>query len=144
MTRRSLPMEIVLWIPVGLIPIINGALRMLLYARWLGEPWASMLSSALDVVAVTAYAVFAQRRWPVDTWRRAVGRGLLWILMTTLDHFGLGTFVFGISLPLLVAKYDLLGGEMWALVSLAILAAPVFGRWKVGAQAECDASVSHS
>ncbi len=130
-----------MWVPVGVIPILNGALRMMLYARALGEPRASMLSSALDVIVVGAYACLAQRRWPVAGWGPAVGRGLLWISMTTLAHFGLGAFVFGIPVPALVAKYDLLGGETWLLVSLAILAAPVFGRWRSGARGNRAASV---
>jgi hypothetical protein len=131
----SLVKELGLWVPVGLIPILNGALRMSLYARWLGEPWASRLSSALDVLLLGTYACFAQRRWPVVTRGGAVSRGLLWISMTTSNHFILGAFVFGIPWPALVDKYDLLDGELWPLVSLAILAAPVLGRWKVAPRA---------
>ncbi len=139
--RRSPGIEIASWVPVGLIPIVNGALRMALYARWLGEPLASLSSSALDVLAVGAYACLVQRRWPVETWHGAVGRGLLWISLTTLDHFGLGAFVFGISWPALAAKYDLLAGETWPLVSLAIFAAPAFARWKLGSPGALEASV---
>jgi hypothetical protein len=129
---HALPVELLLWLPVGVTPILNGAIRMSVYARWLGEPAASMLSSALDVLVVAAYAVFAQRRRPLDTWPRAAGRGLLWSALTASSHFGLGAFVFGIPWPSLVAKYDLLAGETWPLVSLAILAAPPFARWRAG------------
>ncbi len=129
MTARTLPRELLLWLPAGVIPILNGAVRLALYARWLGEPRASMLSSALDVLAVCAYASLVQRRWPVATWGGAAGRGAAWLALTTSNHFALGALVFGAPLPALVAKYDLLGGELWLVVSLAILAAPVLGRW---------------
>jgi len=128
----SLPLELLLWLPVGVTPILNGAIRMAVYARWLGEPAASWLSSALDVLVMTAYAVLAQRRRPLDTWPRAAGRGVLWSVLTASSHFGLGAFVFGIPWPSLVAKYDLLAGETWPIVSLAILAAPPFARWRAG------------
>jgi hypothetical protein len=129
MTPRALPRALLLWLPVGVIPILNGAIRMALYARWLGEPRASWLSSALDVLAVGAYAWLVQRRWPVATWGGAVGRGLVWLSFTTLNHFALGALVFGVPPHALLAKYDLLAGELWLVVSLAIFAAPVVGRW---------------
>lgn len=138
MTARNLARELVLWLPVGLVPILNGAIRLALYARWVGEPRASMVSSALDVLAVCAYASLVQRRWPTATWGGAVGRGLTWLGLTTLNHFALGALVFGVPLHALVAKYDLLAGEPWLLVSVAILAAPILGRWiaaRVPAQA---------
>lgn len=129
MPLRSLPRELVLWLPVGAIPILNGAVRLALYARWLGEPRASLLSSALDVLAVTAYASLVQRRWPAATWGRAARRGVAWLALTTVNHFALGALVFGVPLRALVAKYDVSAGEAWLVVSLAILAAPLLGRW---------------
>ena len=56
MTRRHVLREIALWVPVGAIPIINGALRMLLYAHWLGEPRASLQRAfqAVDLDQVDA------------------------------------------------------------------------------------------
>jgi len=123
-------MEILLWVPVGLVPITNGALRIFLYGNWIGEPQASVVSSALDVTVVSAYACLAERRWPVETWGGAVCRGCLWLAMTTLNHFGLGFWLFGMSLQTLVAKYYLHKGEMWSLVSLGVAVAPAFGRWK--------------
>lgn len=129
MTTRTLARALLLWLPVGVIPILNGAIRLALYTRWLGEPRASMVSSALDVLAVCAYASLAQRRWPAATWGGAAGRGGAWVALTTLNHFALGALVFGVPVPALAAKYDLLAGEPWLLVSLAVLAAPTFGRW---------------
>src|SRR5690348_13100936 len=112
MTPRALPRALLLWLPVGVIPILNGAIRIALYARWLGEPRASWLSSALDMLAIGAYACLVQRRWPAATWGGAVGRGLVWLSLTTLNHFVLGTFVFGVPPHALLAKYDLLAGEL--------------------------------
>lgn len=128
MAARTLGRELLLWLPVGAIPILNGAIRLALYARWLGEPRASMVSSALDVLAVCAYAYFVQRRWPAAR-GGAAGRGAAWLALTTLNHFALGALVFGVPLPVLVAKYDLLAGELWLVVSLAILAAPILATW---------------
>jgi hypothetical protein len=132
MSWRHLTRDIALWLPVGAIPIANGAVRMFLYGRWIGEPLSSLVSSALDVSLIIAYAGLVQRRWPVTTRRGAAGRGVLWTALTTSNHFALGAFVFGITLPALLAKYDLLGGETWLLVSFAIFAAPAVAMWRAG------------
>lgn len=129
---RRLATDLVLWIPVGIVPILNGAVRMALYARALGEPRASRLSSALDVAAIVAWAWLAQRRWPAGGWGGAARRGVAWLAATTATHFGLGALAFGIPMPALAAKYDLRAGELWGIVSLAILAAPALGRWTAG------------
>lgn len=127
---RRIPRELALWVPVALIPIVSGAVRLLAYARWIGEPRASIVSSALDVIAMGAYACLVQRRWPAESAGRAVGRGLLWVTLTTLDHFALGLFVFSLPLSVVVGKYDLFAGETWLLVSLGIFAAPPFAWWR--------------
>jgi hypothetical protein len=132
MSPRPLPRELLLWLPVGIIPILNGAIRIALYARWLGEPRASLVSSALDVLAICAYASVVQRRWPAATWGGAAVRGGTWVALTTLDHFALGALVFGVPVPALFAKYDLRAGELWGVVSLAVFVAPLFGRWIAG------------
>ena len=132
MSWRALTRDFASWLPVGVIPIVNGAIRLLVYGRWVGEPLASIVSSALDVSLVLAYAGLVQRRSPVTTRSAAARRGLLWIALTTSNHFGLGAFVFGISLGALLAKYDLFRGELWLLVSLAIFAAPALAMWRAG------------
>jgi hypothetical protein len=130
MDLRRVAREGASWLPVGIVPILNGAVRMLTYGPRLGEPRASLLSSALDVLLVLAWARHVERRRPVATWGGAARRGILWLALTTASHFGLGAFVFGISWGALASKYDLRAGELWGLVSLAILVAPAFGRWR--------------
>jgi hypothetical protein len=119
--------EILLWIPVGLIPLLNGTIRILGYSRWIAEPSASFVSSACDALAIGAYAFFAQRSWPATS-RGAIARGSGWLALSTLNHFGLGCLAFGMSLSALAAKYDLLRSETWGLISLVILLAPVLAR----------------
>lgn len=129
--RRALR-EALLWVPVGLAPILNGAARVFLYGSWLGEPAASLVSSSLDAILACAWACAVQRRWPVATGAGAVRRGATWLALTTVSHFGLGALAFGIPFAALVAKYDVLRGETWLLVSAAILVAPIIARGLLG------------
>lgn len=115
-----LPGEILGWLPVGAIPIANGLLRLATYQAWLGEPFASVVSSFADVVLVLLYARWLGRRWPAH----ALQRGFLWLSLTTATHFGLGLGVFGMTVDQLAGKYRVWDGELWGLVSLCVFAAP--------------------
>jgi hypothetical protein len=127
---KRIAYELLQWIPVGLFPLANGMIRIFGYSRWLGEPYASFLSSGCDVLVIAFYARFLQGRRPVRTRRSALSRGALWLGLSTLDHFALGYLVFGMSLSSLAAKYNPGRLETWGFISLVILMAP-FVAWRI-------------
>jgi len=112
--------EILYWLPVGIIPIFNGMIRIFFYQKILGEPYSSFVSSSFDIILIFAYALFVQIRKP----GRPDLRGFIWALLSTLTHFSLGLLLFGMSFDQLVAKYQLWKGETWLLITLFIFAAP--------------------
>ena len=57
----GLAREVIRWLPVGLIPIANGMLRMLIYEETLCEPWSWLLSATLDVALILVYAILLNR-----------------------------------------------------------------------------------
>lgn len=123
---------LLLWVPVGAIPLLDGAIRLVSYGPRLGEPASSLISTACDIALIAAYALWAQRRWPATSRRRALGRGALWLALSTANHFALGLWAFGMSAASLVAKYDFLNFETWGLISLVIFAAPWFAAARRG------------
>jgi len=121
--------EVLAWLPVGLIPIANGVLRMMTYQVWLAEPWSSLLSSTLDVTFIVLYANWLEKKRPH---RRPAFRGLVWVILSTLNHFLLGLALFGLSLADLLSKYAIMRGETWLLISASILVAPSVAAKLVG------------
>lgn len=118
---RHFGRDVLLWLPVGLIPIVNGLVRVATYQSALGEPAAGWVSASLDCALILGYALCL--RPP-----RNVGlRAATWLFCTTMLHFALGALAFGMPLRDLLQKYDLSSGEPWLLVNLAIAAAPWIG-----------------
>ena len=120
--------EILLWIPAGLIPLFNGAVRILTYQKMVGEEAAVIFSSASDLILIFAYACMVQRWRPSEKQTQAIGRGLLWFGLSTSLHFALGLLVFGTSLYEVVNKYNIVAGETWGLISIFILFAPLLAK----------------
>jgi hypothetical protein len=120
--------EALIWLPVGLIPIVNGVVRVTTYGPRLGEPGASVISSAADLALIALYAFALESKAPP---RSALGRGILWLSLTTLSHFGLGLAAFGLTWESLAAKYNVLAGETWGIISLGILFLPLIARTRV-------------
>lgn len=110
--------DLALWVPVGLIPIVDGILRMMLYEPQLGARTAGYVSAAVDIIAILAFAAWAEHT------ERPLRRGLIWLTLSTALHFALGRAL-GLPLSTSLAKYDLSMGEPWGLVSAFIFASPL-------------------
>lgn len=121
--RRFL-FELLVWLPVGAIPIVNGILRFTVYRPILGESVAGLASTALDMLLILGYAMLLQRKRPLIDSSMRLWRGILWLALSTANHFLLGHYLFGLSFAALAGKYGFLSGETWALISLVILFAP--------------------
>lgn len=115
--------DIVLWLPVGLIPIANALVRLSVYQDSLGETAAGWLSAILDITFILLYAgLFAP---PSKIGPSEIGlRAAIWTACTTGLHFGLELLVIAVPAEALVGKYDLVAGEPWLLVTIAIAASP--------------------
>jgi hypothetical protein len=123
MTKRRSPahqiaQDVLLWVPVGLMPIGNGLIRLTIYQHAVGEQIAGWISALLDCGLIVFYAAF------LTPPRSAPLRSATWLACTTTLHFALGLLVFAIPIWELLLKYNLLHGEPWLVVNLAIVLAP--------------------
>lgn len=115
--------DLVLWLPIGLIPIANALVRLSVYQESVGETAAGWISAILDITFILLYASLIAP--PSKIGPSTIGlRATVWTACTTGLHFGLGLFVFEIPVAALVGKYDLIAGEPWLLVTIAIAASP--------------------
>jgi hypothetical protein len=110
------------WVPMVIIAVANGALRVTTFARVLPELRAHQLSTATGIVFMGAYIWLVIRLWPPATPRQALAVGGLWVVLTVAFEFVFGRLVMGNPWPRLLHDYDLLAGRLW-LVFLAWLAA---------------------
>jgi len=112
------------WGGLAALGVANGAARQGLYADALGDHAAHQLSTVTLLLLVAAYTRWLQRRWPLGDDLSAVRVGAAWAVMTVGFELGFGHFVAGTSWKTLLADYDLLAGNLWALVPTGIALAP--------------------
>lgn len=126
MNRAYIVRESFTWIPVGLIPIADGLIRMATYGNAMDPDAAGALSAFSDILFICAYALFLEWQRPVYAF--GFRRGGLWFALSNASHFLLGHYVFGMSWRALVGKYDITAGESWIAVAIMIGVAPVLAR----------------
>ena len=112
------------WLPIPVIGILNGGLRVAVYQNTLGDSAAHQLSCLTGILLFACYIWLIARRWPFDSGRQALTVGLVWMALTIAFEFGMGLFVLGQPLSVLLADYNVLAGHFWPLVLLTIGFAP--------------------
>ena len=120
-----------LWFPIVLIAFANGALREMVYKKWVGELAAHQVSTIIMLLLFSLYAYFIFQRFPPESGRQALLIGLLWLVMTIAFEFGLGRMR-GYSWPKLLNDYNIMKGRVWIFIPLWVMLAPyVFYKWLV-------------
>lgn len=112
------------WLGLMLLAILNGTLRQALYADRLGELSAHQLSTAILLLAFTAYLWGLSTAWPIGSAGLAWRIGLLWLCLTLAFETGMVRLVGGHPWERLLHEYDLLAGRVWLLVPLWTLLGP--------------------
>jgi hypothetical protein len=115
---------LVAWLGLPVLGIANGAIRDVTYKRVAGELAAHQLSTATLLVLMAAYLWALERRWPIQTSRRALTIGGSWAVLTVLFEFGFGRYVAGDSWATLLHAYNLAEGRVWASVPLFTVVGP--------------------
>ncbi len=128
------------WLPLPVIGIINGGLRVALYQNTLGDTAAHQLSCLTGILLFAAYAWFIAHRWPFAGGRQALIVGLTWMGLTIAFEFGMGIFVLRQPLSVLLADYNVAAGRFWLLVLLTIGSAPYLA-YRLGGRAPSISSI---
>jgi cell shape-determining protein MreD len=115
------------WLLVMVMAIVNGTIRDFTYGRLLGERLAHSLSVIPLLVAIFALAIWLARRWPLPSPAATAAIGAIWLAFTLGFEFGLGTAA-GRPMRDLLAQYDLLRGNLWPLIPVAMAVAPAIAR----------------
>ena len=107
------------WLPMILLAVANGTLRQFILLDRFGELKAHQLSTLLLIVLCSIYvwAIFSQLS--IQSTRQAFIVGIVWVALTIIFEFGMGTLA---NRPMenLLRDYQILSGRVW-LVFLAWL-----------------------
>lgn len=119
-----------LWVAMAVFAVINGIFREVMLIPLIGERVGHVVSTVLLIVAILLLSYFYFTRSGID-YKRAelVGIGVVWVVLTVGFEFLVG-FLEGIPVSETLAQYDLLAGQVWIFVPLALLITPlVFGAY---------------
>jgi len=124
-----------IWCGLLMVAFLNGAVRVRWLIPTLGDSAAHLLSALIlsTVVIVVAWRAIVWLQ-PHDA-NEALLIGDEWVLLTMAFEFLAGYYLFGASWDALLAQYDVSRGEMWLLVLITMLMAPVaaaFGHHLIG------------
>ena len=112
------------WVPMVFIAIVNGTLRQVWYAKYLGELRAHQLSTATLVLVLGVYIWAVIRLLRPHSAMQTLMIGLIWCVLTVGFEFIFGHYIAGHPWSRLLQDYNLFAGRIWAIVLLWITLAP--------------------
>ena len=116
---------ILLWIPMLLIAVANGALREAVLMKWVNNLTAHQISTATLLLFFTLYIGSIIKRFIPHSSSQAIAVGVLWLVLTLSFEFGFGRWR-GNTWEKLFADYNIRQGRVWILVPIWVAIAPYF------------------
>ena len=115
---------VVTWVILFAVMFANGAARVVVLQRHLGEDRARQIASLTGLVLVFLVSWLFVRATPEATLRQLLWIGAVWLAGTLAFEFLFGHFVSGLSWMDLLADYNILKGRLWSLILVSICLAP--------------------
>ncbi len=113
-----------LWFPMIVIAIINGALRQGFYVTFLDNLSAHQLSVVTGILFFAIYIWIITGKWKIKSSKESVQIGLMWLLMTIFFEFLFGHFIMGHTWEKLLYDYNILEGRLWIIVLIWVTISP--------------------
>ena len=124
MKKSVLRAHLAAWLLLPPAAALNGTLRDFTYGTAMPTNIAHSISVVPLVAIIGAWAAFLARRRPLPDRRSATLVGVAWLVATVAFETGLDALR-GVPIDRLVAEYDVTRGNLWPLVPLATLFAPI-------------------
>jgi hypothetical protein len=113
-----------LWFPLVPLAILNGIMREAWLVPMLGYRFALPLSGVSLSVLIFLFTLVVSPWFRASTKAHYAAVGKTWLLMTVLFEFLFGYYVMGESLTRMLEAYNVLKGNLWALVLVSTAASP--------------------
>ncbi|QZP37499.1 hypothetical protein [Halobaculum magnesiiphilum] len=117
------------WVAMATIAVANGVLRETVLVPRVGEYTGHVASTAALVAAILLFS-FAYFSWtPIDYTRAELLLiGIVWTAFTVGFEFVVG-HVEGTPVSVTLGQYDVLAGQVWIAVPIALLVSPPLFGW---------------
>ncbi len=118
-----------LWVFMALVAVLNGGFRELVLVPRIGSYPGHVLSTALLVSAILglSYLFFRTIAIPYDVGQlMVIGAG--WVVLTVVFEFLVGHLE-GTPVSVTLGQYNVLAGQVWIAVPLALLVTPLAFGW---------------
>ncbi len=106
------------------IAILNAFFRESFLSGRFSELHAHQISTATAVLLFGIYIWWLTGRCGLESARRAVAVGLIWLLLTVSFEFLFGRYVMGHPWERLFWDYNILAGRVWIIIPVWIALAP--------------------
>ncbi|WP_394324652.1 hypothetical protein [Halorhabdus tiamatea] len=117
---------------MAVIAVANGVFRETVLIDRVGEYTGHVLSTAMLVVAIIVVAALYFGTTPIDyTQAELLAVGASWTVLTVGFEFLVG-FLEGTPPSETIAQYNVLAGQVWIVVPLTLLFAPLGVSWLSG------------
>ena len=117
------------WVIMAVVAVVNGVFRETVIIPVVGEYPGHVVSTVLLVAAILVVSYLFFTRTSTDFTRLELALvGVLWTAMTVGFEFLVG-YLEGVPPEVTIGQYDVLAGQVWIVVPLALLVAPLLFGW---------------
>lgn len=113
-----------LWFPMMVIAVINGAIREAVYKKQLGDLGAHQISTITGIILFAIYSWIIFSYWKIESSTQAILIGLMWLLMTLAFEFLAGHYLFKNSWEKILNDYNIFKGRVWILIPIWVTILP--------------------
>ena len=114
------------WLAILVLAVLNGIFREAVLLPNLSRPGAYLVSGSLLAALSVVVAISLGRWMRLKSASQALAIGTLWLGLTLAFEFGFG-LVQGHTWPQMLEAYTFRDGNIWPLVLVAVLLAPLIG-----------------
>jgi hypothetical protein len=118
-----------IWVAMAVVAVLNGGFREVVLIPRIGEYAGHVLSTAMLVAAILFLSAFYFRAASIAyTQLELLLVGVVWTVLTVGFEFLVG-YVEGTPVSVTLGQYNVLAGQVWIAVPLALLFSPLLFGW---------------
>ena len=106
------------WLGIVVLGLLNATIHQVVYGKYVSELAGHQISTLTFGILVGVYAGALSGLLKLQSPGRAIGVGLMWMILTVMFEFGFGHYVMGESWSKLLHDYNILEGRAWGLFIL--------------------------
>jgi len=120
----DLTRTVIAWLPMPFIGVANGILRQFFLLKYFNDFNAHQVSTLSLIVFLVVYIAIVFKKLSITSSKSAWLTGACWAILTVLFELAMGRFLSHSTFTEMLAAYNLMSGNLWSLVPLALLGLP--------------------